>query len=233
MITPRESGGLGLDAQWSDDFHHALHVALTGETQGYYADFAPLGALAKVLDRGFFHDGTWSSFRGRDHGRPLDPRTPPWRLVVASQNHDQVGNRARGDRLTEQLDDDQLALAALVTLTSPYTPMLFMGEEWGASTPFPFFTDHPEAELGRAVSEGRPRSSSGWPGTPRRPRPAGPGDLRRSVLDWAERRLAARRGCSRLPRLAALRRELPALTDAVVRRPARPTRRPGFHDASW
>ena len=75
VITPREAGGLGIDAQWSDDFHHALHVALTGETQGYYADFEPLGALAKVLERGFFHDGTWSSFRGRDHGRPLDPRT--------------------------------------------------------------------------------------------------------------------------------------------------------------
>ena len=85
VITPRESGGLGIDAQWSDDFHHALHVALTGETQGYYADFEPLGALAKVLERGFFHDGTWSSFRGRDHGRPLDPRTPAWRLVVAAR----------------------------------------------------------------------------------------------------------------------------------------------------
>ena len=100
-MTPREGGGYGLDAQWSDDFHHALHVALTGETTGYYADFAPLSALAKVCEKGFFHDGTWSSFRGRDHGVPVDTaHMPTWRLVVCSQNHDQIGNRARGDRLS-------------------------------------------------------------------------------------------------------------------------------------
>ena len=123
LITPREAGGYGLHAQWSDDFHHALHVALTGETHGYYADFAPLAALAKVCERGFFHDGTWSSFREREHGAPIDPDVvPPWRLVVCSQNHDQVGNRAAGDRLTEALDDDQLACAALVTLCSPVHP---------------------------------------------------------------------------------------------------------------
>jgi maltooligosyltrehalose trehalohydrolase len=94
LITPREAGGYGLDAQWSDDFHHAVHVALTRETQGYYADFEPISALAKVCERGFFHDGTFSSFRGRDHGVPIDTaRVPTWRLVVGSQNHDQVGNR--------------------------------------------------------------------------------------------------------------------------------------------
>jgi maltooligosyltrehalose trehalohydrolase len=148
--------GTGLDAQWSDDFHHALHVALTGETHGYYADFEPLGALAKVCERGFFHDGTYSSFRGRDHGAPIDTTAmPTWRLVVSSQNHDQVGNRAAGDRITEALDDDQLACAALLTLCGPFTPMLFQGEEWAASTPFQFFTSHPEEELGRATAEGR------------------------------------------------------------------------------
>ena len=158
LVTPREAGGYGLDAQWSDDFHHAVHVALTGETHGYYADFAPLGALAKVCERGFFHDGTWSSFRGRDHGVPIDTAAmPTWRLVVCSQNHDQIGNRAAGDRLTATLDDDQLACAALLTLAGPFTPMLFQGEEWAASTPFWFFTSHPEPELGAVTADGPDR----------------------------------------------------------------------------
>ena len=109
IITPREAGGYGLDGQWSDDFHHAVHVALTGETEGYYADFEPLSALAKVCERGFFHDGSWSSFRDREHGKPIDTEhMPAWRLVVCNQNHDQVGNRARGDRIAEKLDDDHL-----------------------------------------------------------------------------------------------------------------------------
>jgi maltooligosyltrehalose trehalohydrolase len=156
LVTPREAGGMGLHAQWSDDFHHAVHVALSGETTGYYADFEPLEALAKVCERGFFHDGTFSSFRERDHGRPVDTeRMPTWRLVVANQNHDQVGNLARGDRLAKHPDDDQLACAALLTLAGPFTPMLFMGEEWAASTPFAFFTSHPEPELGMATAEGR------------------------------------------------------------------------------
>ena len=156
LVRPREAGGYGLDAQWSDDFHHAVHVALSGETAGYYADFEPLEALAKVCERGFFHDGTWSSFRERDHGGPVDTEhMPTWRLVVANQNHDQIGNRARGDRLAEHLDDDQLACAALLTLAGPFTPMLFMGEEWAASSPFQFFTSHPEPELGTATAAGR------------------------------------------------------------------------------
>jgi malto-oligosyltrehalose synthase/malto-oligosyltrehalose trehalohydrolase len=221
MITPRQGGGYGLDAQWSDDFHHALHVALTGETDGYYADFQRLSSLAKVLERGFFHDGTWSSFRGRDHGVPLDVETVPgWRLVVANQNHDQVGNRARGDRLTEQLDDDQLCLAALVTLASPFTPMLFQGEEWGASTPFQFFTSHPEDDLGGAVSEGRLREFErmGWDAEAV-PDPQDPATFRRSVLDWSE--TATPRGETLLAfyrALTGLRRTLPALTDPDLRR---------------
>ena len=101
LITPREAGGYGLTAQWNDDFHHVIHVALTGETDGYYADFGPMSAIAKVLTEAFFHDGTFSSFRGRDHGRPVDTlRTPSWRFIGYSQDHDQIGNRAAGDRLT-------------------------------------------------------------------------------------------------------------------------------------
>ncbi len=215
LVTPREAGGTGLDAQWSDDFHHAVHVALTGETTGYYADFEPLGALAKVCERGFFHDGTHSSFRGRDHGAPLDTRMPTWRLVVANQNHDQIGNRAVGDRLSAHLDEDQLVCAAMLTLAGPFTPMLFQGEEWAASTPFQFFTSHPEEDLGRATAVGRIKefAAMGWdPDVV--PDPQDPDTFAHSKLDWSE--LSAGRHARVLAayqRLTELRRSLPALTD--------------------
>jgi len=220
LITPREAGGYGLDAQWSDDFHHALHVALTGETEGYYADFAPLSALAKVCERGFFHDGTWSSFRDREHGRPIDvDRVPAWRLVVCSQNHDQVGNRARGDRFPEALDDDQLALAALLTLTGPFTPMLFQGEEWAASSPFPFFTSHPEPELGRAVTAGRVREfeKMAWD-VSSVPDPQDPETFRQAKLDWSEADIDRHARILQVYRdLTGLRRRTPELTDPDMR----------------
>ncbi|MEO9322066.1 malto-oligosyltrehalose trehalohydrolase [Nocardioides sp. C4-1] len=216
LVTPREAGGYGLDAQWSDDFHHAVHVALTRETTGYYADFEPLGALAKVIEKGFFHDGTFSSFRDRDHGVPIDTAAmPTWRLVVCSQNHDQIGNRAVGDRITDVLDDDQLACAALLTLCGPFTPMLFMGEEWAASTPFQFFTSHPEPELGLATAEGRIEEFErmGWdPAVV--PDPQDPQTFQRSKLDWTE--TSSPRGARMLEvyrSLARLRRAHPELTD--------------------
>jgi maltooligosyltrehalose trehalohydrolase len=220
LVTPREGGGYGLDAQWSDDFHHAVHVALTGETTGYYADFEPLSALAKVCEKGFFHDGTWSSFRGAAHGRPVDTaHMPTWRLVVCNQNHDQVGNRARGDRLSDpapgHLDDDQLACAALLTLCGPFTPMLFMGEEWAASTPFQFFTSYADPVLGKATAEGRVAEFArmGWEPT-QVPDPQDPATFARSKLDWSES--ASGRHAVLLDvyrRLASLRGELPELTD--------------------
>ncbi|GAB2968396.1 malto-oligosyltrehalose trehalohydrolase [Frigoribacterium salinisoli] len=224
LITPRDGGGYGpehrqgygLDAQWSDDFHHAVHVALTGETTGWYEDFASLDALAKVLTKGFFHDGTWSSFRERDHGHPVDTEhTPAWRLVVANQNHDQIGNRAIGDRLAETLDDGQLVIAAALTLTSPFTPMLFMGEEWAASTPWQFFTSHPEPELGEATAKGRIEEFAklGWDESTV-PDPQDPQTFERSKLDWSE--LEGGRHAVVLDayrRLAALRRSEPDLTD--------------------
>jgi len=216
LVRPREAGGWGLDAQWSDDFHHAVHVALTGETSGYYADFEPLSTLAKVCEKGFFHDGTWSSFRERAHGHPVDTaHMPAWRLVVCTQNHDQVGNRAVGDRLSQHLDDDQLACAAMLTLAGPFTPMLFMGEEWAASTPFQFFTSHPEPELGKATAEGRVKefAKMGWdPAVV--PDPQDPETFQRSKLDWSE--VASGRHAALLStyrRLAGLRRTIPALTD--------------------
>ncbi|MGY2876822.1 maltooligosyltrehalose trehalohydrolase [Marmoricola sp. URHA0025 HA25] len=220
LVTPREARGFGLDAQWSDDFHHAVHVALTGETSGYYGDFAPLSALAKVCESGFFHDGTWSSFRSRDHGAPVDTvAMPTWRLVVCSQNHDQVGNRARGDRLSDpspgHLDVDQLVCAALLTLAGPFTPMLFQGEEWAASSPFQFFTSHPEPELGRATAEGRLAEFErmGWdPAVV--PDPQDPETFRRSRLDWSEAAAGDHAVVLTAYRqLLTLRRTVPALTD--------------------
>ncbi|TFB57044.1 MULTISPECIES: malto-oligosyltrehalose trehalohydrolase [unclassified Cryobacterium] len=216
LITPRDAGGYGLTGQWSDDFHHAVHVAVTGETTGYYADFEPLSALAKVLTHGFFHDGTFSSFRGRTHGRPIDTaRMPAWRLVVNNQNHDQIGNRATGDRLSATLDSGQLAIAATLTLLGPFTPMLFMGEEWGASTPWQFFTSHPEPELGEAVRTGRigEFARMGWdPAVV--PDPQDPATFERSVLDWAEVSQPAHARLLDFYRaLGWLRRSRPDITD--------------------
>ncbi|HET8601340.1 MAG TPA: malto-oligosyltrehalose trehalohydrolase [Segeticoccus sp.] len=180
-------GGVGVHAQWCDDVHHALHVALTGETAGYYSDFAVPGALEKVLTTPFFHDGTWSSFRGRTHGRPVDrARQPGWRFVASLQTHDQVGNRAAGERLSQLVDVGTLACGAALLLTGPYTPMLFMGEEWGASTPWQFFTDHQEPELVEAIRKGRQSefASHGWAGAV--PDPQSPDTVAASTLDWDE-----------------------------------------------
>ncbi|MFP5282607.1 MAG: malto-oligosyltrehalose trehalohydrolase [Actinomycetes bacterium] len=188
LITPREAGGYGLAGQWSDDLHHALYANLTGDTTGYYADFGAPSALAKVISAGFLHDGTWSSFRGRRHGRPLDrDTTPAWRLVVCSDNHDQIGNRADGHRLASVVGLDQLKLAALVTLAAPATPMIFMGEEWGADTPWAFFTSHPEPELAEAVRRGRREefAAMNWD-LSSVPDPQDPATFSRSKLDWTE-----------------------------------------------
>ncbi|WP_030900976.1 malto-oligosyltrehalose trehalohydrolase [Streptomyces sp. NRRL F-5126] len=189
--TPRPLGGLGLHAQWNDDFHHALHTALTGESQGYYGDFAraPLAALAKTLTRVFFHDGTYSTFRGRTHGRPVNrTRTPAHRFLGYAQTHDQIGNRAQGDRLSATLPQGLLACAAALVLTGPHTPMLFMGEEWGATTPWQFFTDHTDPELARAVRDGRRREFAphGWAAEDI-PDPQDPATRERSCLDRSER----------------------------------------------
>ncbi|WP_073951375.1 malto-oligosyltrehalose trehalohydrolase [Streptomyces kebangsaanensis] len=220
FVTPRTRNGLGLHAQWNDDFHHALHSALTGESQGYYADFgrAPLAAVAKTLMGGYFHDGTYSSFRGRHHGRPLDrTRVAGHRLLGYSQTHDQVGNRARGDRLSMLLADSPglLACAATLTLTAPFTPMLFMGEEWAATTPWQFFTDHTDPELAEAVRQGRRRefAAHGWAAEDV-PDPQDPATRDRSCLDWSEpEREPHARVLAWYRRLIALRREQPDLTD--------------------
>ncbi|MDX1880015.1 malto-oligosyltrehalose trehalohydrolase [Mycolicibacterium sp. 141076] len=188
LITPRDQGGYGLAAQWDDDIHHAIHTAVSGERQGYYADFRSMQTLATTLARGFFHAGTYSSFRRRRHGRALDTTSiPATRLLAYTCTHDQVGNRAIGDRPSQNLDFGQLAIKAALVLGSPYTAMLFMGEEWGASTPFQFFSSHPEPELARATAEGRKAefADHGWAADDI-PDPQDPATFQRSKLDWDE-----------------------------------------------
>ncbi len=214
LVTPRERGGYGLHGQWSDDFHHALHVKLTGEDSGYYTDFAAQDAVERVLRDVFFHAGTWSSFRERTHGRPVDTRTVPGhRFLAYLQNHDQIGNRATGDRLSATVSPDRLACGAAVLFCSPFTPMVFMGEEWAASTPWQFFASFPDPELAEAVRTGRRREFArhGW-GESDVPDPMDPATVERSRLDWAEADTPGHREVLELYRtLIRLRREHPGL----------------------
>ena len=186
LVRGWDDGGYGLDAQWSDDFHHALHALLTGENAGYYSDFGSIGHLARALEKTFVYAGDYSPFRRRSHGRSPEG-IPKNRFLTFLQNHDQVGNRARGDRTSALLSAAQLKLGAAVVLLSPYIPMLFQGEEWAASTPFQYFTDHADPELGRAVGESRRRefASFGW--APEDiPDPQDPRTFESSKLDWNE-----------------------------------------------
>lgn len=197
MVTPTSEGGRGMTAQWDDDLHHALHVALTGEAHGYYADFAgggareeagPLAVLAKVLTRGFLHDGTMSSFRGRDWGVEVDvERLDARRLLGYLQTHDQVGNRMTGDRVSGSLAPGVQAAGAALYLLAPTTPMVFMGEEWGASTPWQFFTSFEDEVLADAVRRGRRAEfgAHGW-SEDAVPDPQDPATRDASVLDWDE-----------------------------------------------
>ncbi len=214
LVTSRDGGGYGLDGQWADDVHHALHATLTGETSGYYGDFAGVDVVAKVLTDVFRHDGCWSSFRDRAHGRPVPASVPGHRFVVYLQDHDQIGNRATGDRISATLSDGLLKVGAALVLTSPFTPMLFMGEEWGARTPWQFFSDH-DGDLGEAVRTGRRAefASHGWD-TEDVPDPQSASTLRASVLDWTEPTQEGHAGLLTWHRdLIALRRTRPELSD--------------------
>jgi maltooligosyltrehalose trehalohydrolase len=215
-VTSRSSGGYGLAAQWCDDLHHALHVFLTGEDQGYYKDFAAPQALKTALENAFFHAGTWSSFRDRTHGRPIDKaHTPGHRFLCFLQNHDQIGNRATGDRMSATVSPGVLACGAAIMLCTPYTPMIFMGEEWAASTPWQFFASFPDPALAEAVRTGRRRefAEHGW-GESEVPDPMDPATVRNSTLDWSE--LDSSRHQDMLQTyqaLIALRRTCPELAD--------------------
>jgi maltooligosyltrehalose trehalohydrolase len=186
LVTPADRGGFGYDAQWSDDFHHALHAVLTGERSGYYRDFGMIADLAKALRQAFVYDGRYSAYRRRRHGRP--PRGLDGdRFLGYLQNHDQVGNRARGDRIAQLVSPGRQRIGAALVLTAPFVPMLFQGEEWGASTPFFYFTDHAEPGLAKAVREGRRKefAAFGWKADDV-PDPQEPKTFKASVLDWTE-----------------------------------------------
>jgi maltooligosyltrehalose trehalohydrolase len=215
MISPAQAGGLGMDAQWADDVHHALWAALSGERQGYYADFGELATLAKAYSGGFVHDGTYSTFRGRTHGRPVPPSLPASALVAFLQDHDQVGNRATGDRAAATLSDGLLRVGAALLLVGPFTPMLFMGEEWGATTPWAYFTDHLAPWLAEAVRTGRRAefAAHGW-GADQVPDPQAEATFHASKLDWSQPAVQPHRGLLDWHRrLIALRRTLPELAD--------------------
>ncbi|WP_370511007.1 malto-oligosyltrehalose trehalohydrolase [Cellulomonas sp. SLBN-39] len=217
-VTATRDGGWGMDAQWADDVHHAVHALLTGERHGYYVDFGDPQVLATALTQGFVHTGDLSTFRGRPWGRPVPDDVDGHRFVVFSANHDQVGNRALGDRPSAHLPPGRLAAQAALVLLSPFTPLLLMGEEWGARTPWQFFTDHPEPDLAAAVRDGRRREfgGHGWEelygGPVTVPDPQDPATFAASVLDWSELEVGEHARLLEWHRtLIALRRVVPDL----------------------
>ncbi len=187
IVTPREASGYGLDAQWNDDFHHALHTILTGEATGYLADFGSIAQLAKCLTRGFVYDGIYSKSRRRRHGRPVLGLSAH-RFIAFVQNHDQVGNRAMGERLGHLVTIDQLKIAAALLMTASFVPMLFQGEEWNASSPFQYFTDHQDKALAESVRKGRKAEyAHSVADASMVPDPQAAQTFDRSKLNWEER----------------------------------------------
>ena len=217
IVRPREIGGYGVHAQWSDDFHHALHCVLTGERAGYYRDFGSLADLAKALQQMFVYDGRYSTFRRRRHGRPPSGLSGHGFLGYL-QTHDQIGNRAKGERSSHLMNPGRLKIAAALVLTAPFIPMLFQGEEWGATSPFFYFTDHEDPELGRNVTAGRRREFAAFGWNPEEiPDPQGIETFERSKLNWSERDKEPHAGLLAWHRrLIELRREIPALSDGCL-----------------
>jgi len=186
IVKAEEAGGYGLDAQWSDDFHHALFSVISGERAGYYADFGSLAQLAKSLRRVFVYDGNYSDYRHRNHGRQVVGLSGH-RFIGFVQNHDQVGNRAQGERLSHDAGVGRAKIAAALVLTAPFVPMLFQGEEFGASAPFLYFTDYDDPELGRMISEGRKKEFVAFGWSPDQiPDPQDEQTFLQSKLNWAE-----------------------------------------------
>ncbi len=214
MIQTPEIGGIGFDAQWSDDLHHAIHARLTGESNGYYRDFGSIDDIRRALQSGFTYTGQYSAHRDRSHG--FEPAlVHPFQFVVCSQNHDQVGNRANGERLTAYLDLEQLKLAAATVILSPFTPMLFMGEEYGEAAHFQYFTSHGDPALIEAVRTGRATEfrSFGWSAYV--PDPHDPEIFERSKLNVEQRSHEPGKFLDAFyHELIRLRRETPALHGA-------------------
>lgn len=216
LIWPTQRGGFGLDAQWSDDLHHALHMVLTGEQSGYYEDFNGLADLAKALRQSFIYDGCYSRHRRRCHGRQPTGLSGH-RFLAYIQNHDQIGNRAQGERLNHLVSVGRLKIAAALVFTSPFVPMIFQGEEWAASSPFQYFTNHPEPELANAVREGRRREFAAFGWKPEEvPDPQALETFQRSKLIWDEINSGDHAGILDWhQKLIQLRRAEPGLTDGV------------------
>jgi maltooligosyltrehalose trehalohydrolase len=186
LVKAEEAGGYGLDAQWSDDFHHALFSVISGERAGYYADFGSLAALAKSLRHVFVYDGNYSEYRRRNHGRQVVGLSGH-RFIGFVQNHDQVGNRAQGERISHEAGVGRARIAAALVLASPFVPMLFQGEEFGASAPFLYFTDYEDPQLGRLISEGRKKEFVAFGWSPDQiPDPQDEQTFNQSKLNWAE-----------------------------------------------
>jgi maltooligosyltrehalose trehalohydrolase len=221
VLRARDCGGYGIDAQWSDDFHHALHTVLTGEGAGYYSDFGSIADLATALEQVWVYAGRWSLTRDRTHGR-TPTGLPGWSFLGYLQNHDQVGNRAVGDRISASLSTARLKVGAALYLTAPFVPMIFQGEEWSASAPFQYFTSHEDPELGRLVRQGRRAEFAAFGWTPEQvPDPQDPSTFECSKLDWGERDRAPHAEVLDWYRtLIALRRSTPGLGDGRLDRVA-------------
>lgn len=220
LVRPRLAGGFELDAQWADDMHHALHAVLTGENQGYYSDFGSMADLALALRRPYVYAGRYSEFRRRSHGRTPDGLDGD-RFVTFLQNHDQIGNRAQGDRIEHLAGTARARIGSALAILSPYVPLLFQGEEWDSSAPFQYFVDFSaEPELARAVTEGRRREFAEFRWRAEEiPDPQSPETFARSKLDWSELAESPHREALQWHRaLVRLRRALPDLTDARLER---------------
>jgi maltooligosyltrehalose trehalohydrolase len=219
LVTRVEEGGVGLDAVWADDFHHQMRRLTAGDNEGYFADFTGTAEdLAATLRKGWFYEGQVSNNHAAPRGTPAEGLAPP-RFVHHIQNHDQVGNRAMGDRLSQAVAPPVYRAASALLLLTPYTPMLWMGQEWAASSPFQYFTDHPE-ELGRLVTQGRREEFGKFSAfsdpemRERIPDPQSPETFKRSKLRWEEREAIPHAGVLALYReLLALRRAHAALRE--------------------
>jgi maltooligosyltrehalose trehalohydrolase len=213
IVRSRNMGGYGLNAQWNDDFRHALWTVLSGENNGYHADFGKIADLAGAISKVFVYANRYSFYRHRRHGRAAF-NIPRRRFIAYLQNHDQVGNRAAGDRMNQVLSPGLSKVGAALVLTSPFVPMLFMGEEWGASTPFQYFTDHQDDNLAKAVREGRIKEFAAFGWEPDRiPDPQSPETPRRSKLLWDEQDRQPHAAMLAWHKaLIKLRREYPTLT---------------------
>ena len=215
VVRHRDLGGFGIDAQWSDDFHHALHSVITGERNGYYSDFGEVADLATAFESSYVYTGRRSSFRQRRHGRPPIGLSGHHFLGYV-QNHDQLGNRAQGDRLCHLTSPDRTKVAAALVLTAPFIPMLFQGEEFAATSPFQYFADFADdPDLARAVSEGRKKEFGQFGWKPEDvPDPGVVATFERSKLHWAEMDEPWHRSILEWHRdLIRLRHDLPQLTD--------------------